>query len=194
MKKNWTKILTITLEIIMIIIASFLVIRNVCYTAIIVNQSSMNPTLNDGDYGYAIKTKHALNNIKRFDIVIFKLEENNEKKDLIKRIIGLPYEEIEFKDDSDLYVNNVLIEQNFIDKETKKLTNIGLKQKKFIVPENQYFVLGDNRGISYDSRNFGYIEKNSIFGILKIITKHYSNYNNETNKYEKEEFIPFKFF
>ena len=158
MKKNWTKILTITLEIIMIIIASFLVIRNVCYTAIIVNQSSMNPTLNDGDYGYAIKTKHALNNIKRFDIVVIK----EGKEEIIKRIIGIPGEHISYKNNK-LYVNDKVLEENF---DFRKTNDFNLEEicSCNSIPEGKYLVLGDNRPISKDSRMIGLIDEKDILG------------------------------
>lgn len=186
-KKKILFILSNILQVVLITVCSFLIVRNVCYNAIIVSHSSMYPTLNSGDYGYAIKTKYALDHIKRFDIVIFTLDldENDQEEDkLIKRVIGLPGETISFQGDNcDLYVNDNKISQDFIDLETQAHTGI----KTYTVPENCYFVLGDNRKNSKDSRFFGCVEKNKMEGILKVITRH-------QNDDKSMELVPFRYY
>lgn len=186
-------LLSITVQIVLIIVCSMLLIRNVCYEAIVVSQSSMDPTLKDGDYGYAIKTKYALDNIHRFDIIIFNEDSKKENNKLIKRVIGLPGETIEFRGtDCSLYVNDEKIEQNFISLEEQSKTGNWNESRFYQIPENSYFVLGDNRGVSYDSRSFGCIEKEAIFGILKVVVGHYTNFDN--GNYDSKELGPFRYF
>ncbi len=118
---------------------------------IIVNGNSMAPTLNDGDKILYKKT----DSFKRFDIIVFK----NDSNTLIKRIYGLPGETI-IINNGKIYINSTeLIDDNYAYNYTDGDNNITLG-------DNQYFVLGDNREISLDSRHFGPIEKNSIKGIV----------------------------
>ena len=95
-------------------------------------------------------------NYERFDIVVFDYGDSK----LVKRIIGLPGETIEYKN-GELYINNQKVDDPFANK-TKdfKLSDLNLE----VIPENTYFVLGDNRTNSSDSRIIGPISKDSING------------------------------
>ncbi len=168
MKKKILKIGLVILELILVGVCSLILVRNICYTPIVISETSMYPTLQDGDYGYVINTNYALNNIKRFDVVTCKVE--NREYELIKRVIGLPNETIEFRgEDCQLWVingdNEELIDQDFVSSEVKSYTGNG----KYVIPEDSYFVLGDNRKVSVDSRSFGTVEKENITGILKVV-------------------------
>lgn len=176
MKKKILSIISNILFVVLILSATFLVVRNTCYIAIVVSGNSMNPTLKTNEYGYANKTKLAINNIERFDIITFDVEREDGTTGLIKRVIGLPGETIEFKgEECSLYVNNVYVEQNFITKDVQKLTgnnlNYGYKLNTPITLGNDsYFVLGDNRGVSHDSlHGLGLVNKSSIVGVLTCI-------------------------
>ena len=87
---------------------------------------------------------------------------------MVKRVIGLPGEHIEYKDNK-LYVNGSLVLENNISVETKdfKLEDIGYET----IPKDMYFVLGDNRTNSSDSREFGLVKKDEIIG--KIVMRLY---------------------
>ena len=87
---------------------------------------------------------------------------------MVKRVIGLPGEHIEYKDNK-LYVNGSLVLENNISVETKdfKLEDIGYET----IPKDMYFVLGDNRTNSNDSREFGLVKKDEIIG--KIVMRLY---------------------
>ena len=104
------------------------------------------------------KIDYTINEADRFDIVVFE-RENGEK--LIKRVIGLPGEKVEYKDNK-LYIN---------DKEIK--TSIEFEQTNdFLYEEVEdyaYFVLGDNRNNSIDSRMIGTISKDNIIGTVKLV-------------------------
>jgi len=146
-------------RIIPILIIAVVLITKTCIIDIaIVKGDSMNPTLKNNDLLLYSKIN---NNYSRFDIVIMKID----NKYYIKRIIGLPGETIEYKDDK-LLVNKEIVDEPF---NTTKTSDFTLNQicSYEIIPENKYFVLGDNRENSYDSRNYGLVDASNIKG--KII-------------------------
>lgn len=135
------------------------------------------PTIHDGDFILMTGiTSHK--QIHRFDIV--EVRSAALKEDIIKRVIGLPGEEISYKNDH-LYIDGKLVEEpffklSFIQKEKREL---GLTQYtrdfKIKLKHNEYFVLGDNRPLSYDSRYFGPIHIEDIRaknGYIIYPTKH----------------------
>ena len=108
------------------------------------------------------KIGYRINGLKRFDIVVIKY--NNEK--IIKRVIGLPGDYIEYKDNI-LYVNGKEIKEEYKRDITNNFSLKDLGYEK--IPENKYLVLGDNRSISKDSRIIGLIDKEDIEGYTGII-------------------------
>lgn len=125
---------------------------------------SMKGTLDAGDVTIVNKLVYKFRTIKRNEIVSI----NQKDKIMVKRVIGLPGEHIEYKDNK-LYVNGSLILENNISVETKdfKLEDIGYET----IPKDMYFVLGDNRNNSSDSREFGLVKKDEIIG--KIVMRLY---------------------
>lgn len=122
----------------------------------------MVPTLLDGDIMILDKIGYRINGLKRFDIVVIKY--NNGK--IIKRVIGLPGDYIEYKDNI-LYVNGKEIKEEYKRDITNNFSLKDLGYEK--IPENKYLVLGDNRSISKDSRIIGLIDKEDIEGYTGII-------------------------
>ena len=129
-----------------------------------VSGASMYPTLHNGDRMVLSK----IGDIHRFDVVILKAPDEN--VEYIKRVIGMPGDTIEMKSGV-LYINGKKVDQPFINTEALA------KQTVFIddftlesltgeskVPEGKYFVLGDNRGVSKDSRMIGFINRSAIEG------------------------------
>jgi len=142
------------IAIYIIIIISVVLFRTFIATPVKVNGTSMMPTLYDKEI--LILTKNT-NNIKRFDIIVLKYGDER----LVKRVIGLPGEYIKYVNNQ-LYVNNELIEEPF---STTPMHNFDIKSVGYaVVPPNHYFVLGDNRTASKDSRFFGPISINDIIG------------------------------
>lgn len=124
-----------------------------------VDGNSMQPTLKDNDIILYYKSKK---NIKRFNIIIFKRNNNL----FIKRVIGLPGDSIKYIDNT-LYVNDNPIEEDF----QKSITNdfnISDITSSDVIPNNKLFVLGDNRLFSTDGRSFGFIDINDVNGIMII--------------------------
>ena len=146
----------------LIIIVVVVFIRTFIATPVRVDGSSMVPTLKNNDI--LILNKLA-RNYKRFDIVVVRA--HNAK--LVKRIIGLPGESIEYKDNK-LYINGKVI-KDVTPEETDDFSLEELYGMKKI-PDGYYFVMGDNRDGSSDSRDYriGLIKKNNILGktILRI--------------------------
>ena len=141
-----------------IVIIIVLLIKQFIVTPIRVNGASMNDTLYDKDIMILDKISYNFKDINRFDIVVIK--KNGEY--LIKRVIGLPGETVEYKDNK-LYINNELVEEEFLND-----TIITDNYKSGIIPEDMYVVLGDNRTNSLDSREFGFVSKNDILGKINI--------------------------
>lgn len=140
-----------------LVIVVIILIKHYIASPIRVNQTSMSPTLHDKDIMILNKISYRFNDIERFDIVVFKYEGDY----LIKRVIGLPGESIEYKDNY-LYVNGKKVEENFTKEKTSDFKIEELDAKK--VPEDSYFVVGDNRVNSKDSRIIGFIPKEQIVG------------------------------
>lgn len=138
------------------IIILVLLFKHFLYTPIVVHGESMMPTLHDKDIMILDKISPRISGYKRFDIVVVKIPGET----LIKRIVGLPGEKIEYKDGK-LYINDKVVKDKYNNDNTEDFFSITLDK-------NQYFVLGDNRGNSVDSRIVGPINKNKILGRAKL--------------------------
>lgn len=156
-----------------IFLAAIISLRVFLFTPVTVNGESMEPTLNDKDKLIISK----IGEFNRFDIVVFRTEGN---KLLIKRIIGMPGDKIEYINDL-LYINGEAYEETFIKEARKKHKQQYSEDSLFTnnfsilelgsetVPENTIFVLGDNRTKSEDSRAFGFISFDDVIGTSKFL-------------------------
>ena len=124
---------------------------------------SMSSTLESQDIVLLSRSHYRLFDMKRFDVIAF---EYADTKYLIKRVIGLPGDKVEYKNNT-LYVNDEIVEEDFLDghqTENFSLVSMGYE----IIPEGKYLVLGDNRENSLDSRSFGLIDEEDILGKVSI--------------------------
>ncbi|WP_243495739.1 signal peptidase I [Priestia aryabhattai] len=160
-----------------IIIACILafVVREYILAPIVVDGESMMPTLKNDEHIILNEVgKNKASNIKRFDIIVFHA---TKEKDYIKRVIGLPGDHIEYRNDT-LYVNGKKYEEPYLDQYKKEMVTGPLtedfKLEEFTgsktVPEGQLFVMGDNRKYSLDSRSpkVGTISVDKIVGKAKL--------------------------
>ena len=161
MKKETIKELLIYLGIIVFVV----LLRTFIITPVRVDGTSMNSTLNDGDIMILNKINYRFNDIERFDIVVIKYY----KERFIKRVIGLPGETIKYID-NELYINNIKVEEHFLQEETDDYSYEGF------IPENCYFVMGDNRRDSLDSRSFGCVNKEEILGSANLVLFPFKNF------------------
>ena len=126
--------------------------------------SSMESKYKDQDIVILNKLHYRFFKIKRFDVVSLKYDGS---KYLIKRVIGLPGDKIEYKNNK-LFINGKKIEEHFLDKGTNtedfSLTTLGYEK----IPKDMYLVLGDNRENSLDSREIGLIKRKDILGKIKL--------------------------
>lgn len=147
----------------LLIVIVVVLIRTFLFTPVVVVGDSMVPTLEDKQILLLDKISYRFKKIERFDIVVIKLG----KKEIIKRIIGLPGETIEYKNNI-LYVNGEAIHSDYeFDTEDFTIEDIG-KDLYHSIPDNEYLVLGDNRIVSADSRIIGFINKKDILGKTNI--------------------------
>ncbi len=145
-----------------IIIVTVLFIKAFIVTPIKVNGESMQPTLHEGDIMILNETAYYFSEPKRFDIVVV----NMPNEYLIKRVIGLPGEHIEYIDNI-LYVDGKKVKENFKHGKTENF-NIE-KLGSTTIPDNCYLVLGDNRENSLDSRELGFIKEEQLLGKTSLI-------------------------
>jgi len=139
-------------------------ITSFVFLSVMVDGNSMAPTLINGEKAITDGLFYKMGGIDRFDIVI--LEEKGFDEKLVKRVVGLPGEKIRYEKGV-LYVNGKVVEEKFITKEVamKTVTAYGNDTFECTLGKNEYFVLGDNRGNSTDSRYFGPIKKSQIKGV-----------------------------
>ncbi len=155
------------LPILAAIIIAF-VINKLIFFNVTVPTGSMLPTINLGDK-ILVTRVHNKNNLKHGDIIVFHSDELGE--DLIKRLIGLPNDEVEIKADGSVYINNKIITESYI-------VYPGGKTGKFKVPQGSYFFMGDNRINSLDARYWEepYIPYKDIMGKARIIISPFSRF------------------
>lgn len=160
-KDNIIKFLKDIFPYVLIIILVVL-IRTFIVTPAQVDGSSMKPSLNDNNLVILNKLDYRLNDIKRFDVVVVDIK--TEK--IIKRVIGLPGDTVSYKNKT-LYINGKKVEENFThtnDTRDFKLGDIGYQK----IPGDKYFVVGDNRNNSMDSRIIGLVDKDQILGSVSF--------------------------
>lgn len=154
-----------------VLIVVILLIRTYLFVPIMVSGNSMVPTLNNGDVMILNKFSYLVNDIERFDIVVV----DYENEYIIKRVIGLPGDYVEYKNDI-LYVNGKKIKEVYDREYTEDFNLNDLNIEK--IPNNYYLVLGDNRPISKDSRKIGLIDKKNIKGSTNFILFPFSRFGN----------------
>ena len=147
-----------------IIVVVVVLFRTFIATPVRVDGSSMDSTLKDGDILILNKLDK---NYERFDVVVVNVTIDGKTSKLVKRIIGLPGENIEYKN-NELYINGKKLE----DVSTERTNNFSLEDLYNInnIPKGSYFVMGDNRNNSRDSRDYtvGLIKKEDIVGTTTI--------------------------
>lgn len=153
-----------TIQSILIATSIFLVIYMFLFRPFQVNGESMFPNFQDGEYVLTNLVTLKMAPLTRGDVVVFKAPPDPEK-DFIKRVIGLPGDTIMIKDGT-VYVNgNALNEEQYLHPDIKTYSGSFLKENEIItVPDDQYFVMGDNRPYSSDSREWGFVKKDEMIG------------------------------
>lgn len=169
-KKNevweWAKAILIAFSIAALI-------RFFLFTPIVVDGESMMPTLHHGDRMVVNKIGYEIGTPERFEIVVFHAPE---EKNYIKRIVGLPGDHIAYKNDQ-LFINGEVVAEPYLD-EFKEQIPEGTLTEDFTleertqlseIPEGYFFVMGDNRRYSKDSRIIGLVSEDEIIGTTSLV-------------------------
>jgi signal peptidase I len=128
------------------------------YQPVRVEGTSMLPRLEDHDRLFINKFVYHIESIERGDIVVFHYPRDPEKS-YIKRVIGLPGDRI-WIDNGHVWVNGVELDESYVPDRFRDSRSMA----ETVLPEESYFVMGDHRSISSDSREFGAVERDLIYG------------------------------
>jgi signal peptidase I len=153
-----------TVQTLLLVFAFFLVIYVFLFRPFRVSGNSMDPTFFDKQYILTNLIALKLGTPKIGDVIVFKAP-NDPEKDFIKRVIGTPRDTILLKD-GNVYVNGKLFDQSlFLNTPVKTYGGSFLREGEAItIPSDSYFVMGDNRAGSSDSREWGFVPFKSIIG------------------------------
>lgn len=150
------------------------IIRFFLFTPIVVDGESMMPTLENGDRMVVNKIGYMVGEPDRFDIVVFHAPE---QKNYIKRVIGLPGDHVEYKNDQ-LYINGKAIDEPYLDQYKSEISEGTLTEDftmeetaalLYEIPKGQIFVMGDNRRYSKDSRHIGLVDIDEVIGNTSLV-------------------------
>lgn len=151
------------LQVVIFAVSIFLFIYLLVLQPHKIKGASMEPNFHDGEYLLTDKVSYRFGEPNRGDVIVFKAPPTY-KDEFIKRVIALPGEEVKVEGGS-IYVNGRVLSEEYLPKDTRILSGKYTEEgKPVVVPNDAYFVLGDNRDHSLDSRNIGPIEKQHITG------------------------------
>lgn len=161
MKGVLKEILSTSLYLLVVLCMTYLVIHFVGQRTV-VDGSSMESTLQDGDNLIVDKISYRFHDPERFDIVVFPYQYKKHTF-YIKRIIGLPGETVQIDEEGNIYINGEVLEEHY-GKEV--ILNPGIAYEPITLRDGEYFVLGDNRNNSSDSRDpsVGVLPRNILIG------------------------------
>ena len=144
--------------------AIFVIIYFFLFRPFQVNGASMYPTYENGELIITNIVTLRFQPIKRGDVIVFKAPPN-EEKDFIKRIVGMPEERISAQGGNVFINGNKLDESSYLPLEVKTYGGSFLNENSPVsIPAGSYFVMGDNRNFSSDSREWGFVQKEKIIG------------------------------
>ena len=161
MKKTLKEILSTSIYLLIVLVLTFLVVTYVGQRTK-VSGSSMEPTLSDGDNLIVDKISYRFNDPERFDIIVFPFR-YAERTYYIKRIIGLPGETVYIDEEGHIYIDGEILKE-YYGKEI--IADPGRAYEPITLGEDEYFVMGDNRNNSSDSRDpvVGNIHRDEFIG------------------------------
>lgn len=192
--KALKKILIVFILIISLFVTSSLIYFLICCEKVVINGSSMETTLVEGQLGVYIKKKYLLQPLERFDIIVF---DSYQDSLYIKRIIGMPGENVTINKNGDIYINNEKIQQDFLSSSQEYYAtylNQANVYMNVVLKEDEYFVLGDHRSVSYDSRFFGPIKESDIEGKYVLSYGKYLKYDSSTSNGSNFKLFPLEIY
>jgi signal peptidase I len=142
--------------VVSVVVSAFIIIF--LYQPVRVEGTSMLPVLEDQDRLFINKLAYRVGEIRRGDVVVF-LYPHDHEKSYIKRVIALPGDDLKI-DHGQVYVNGTPVKESYVPKRFAD----DRSQADMTVPPHEYFVMGDHRSISSDSRDFGPVDRELIYG------------------------------
>jgi signal peptidase I len=142
--------------VVSVVVSAFIIIF--LYQPVRVEGTSMLPMLEDQDRLFINKMAYKIGEIHRGDVVVFRYP-HDQTKSYIKRVIALPGDDLRI-DHGRVYVNGRVVKEKYVPTQFADDRSLpGL-----VIPDNEYFVMGDHRSISSDSRDFGPVDRDLIYG------------------------------
>lgn len=154
--------------VIVVAVTAALVVRAFVLQQFAVSGHSMDTTLHDGDRVLVNKLSYRMHDPNRGDVVVLKTIEGAGERDLIKRVVALPGETVEYRN-CVLFIDDRELIEPYLDPTVVTPTSCGGDQSKLTIPANHVFVMGDNRGGSKDSRDIGPIDYQDLLGRAFVI-------------------------
>ena len=156
------------LQIVVLAFALFLFMYLLVFQPHKIKGNSMQPNFPDGEYLLTDKVTYRFEQPKRGDVIVFKAP-TDESEEYIKRIIGLPGDTISLKEGK-IFINGKQLDESYLPQSLETFGSSFLKEGEEIkVTDNVFFVLGDNRPFSSDSRTWGFVDKSKITGRAWLI-------------------------
>jgi signal peptidase I len=168
LKKIYYFILDIA-QTLILAVAAFVIVYMFLFRPFQVKGESMFPTYHDSEYLITNIISQRFGSNKLGDVIVFKAP-NAPEKDYIKRVIGVPGDKVMIKDEQ-VYLNGKLLDESaFLKPEVKTYGgSFAHEGEEILVPNDNLFVLGDNRSYSSDSREWGFVPKKNIIGTAIIV-------------------------
>lgn len=149
-------------EVIAIAFLPLFVVHQFLARPFIVQGASMEPNFQDGNYLVVDVASYKLGDVHRGDVVVFHYP-GNRALYYIKRVVGLPGDSVSF-DGGKIFINNKELEEAYLPSNLETTS----PKREFDLGKDQYFVMGDNRNASFDSRSWGPVSKSDIVGAVKL--------------------------
>ena len=162
MHKKWSALLEYGLYLLILLVV-LIIVPKFLMEKILVDGASMENSLFHGEHILIEKVSRYFDGPDRFDIVVFHKQKGTEKRTYVKRVIGLPGETVQIVGTT-ILINGEPLEENF---GKDPIVHAGLAAEPVVLGENEYFVLGDNRTVSADSRSsqIGIVKKSDLDGV-----------------------------
>ena len=154
--------------VVAVAISAALLVRAFVLQQFAVEGDSMYSTLHTGDRVLVNKLSYRLHDPRRGDVVVLKTIESIGEKDLIKRVVALPGETVEYRQ-CVLLVNGIVVVEPYLDPAVVFASHCGADQSALLVPDESVFVMGDNRAGSKDSRDLGAISYDDLIGRAFVV-------------------------
>lgn len=155
------------IEVVLVAVIAVFVIRNFLVQPFLVSGDSMRPNFSSGDYLLVDEMSYRFREPQRGEVVVFKYP-GDESTYYIKRIVGLPGERIAIKDGQVTVFNKNYLSGLVLDENYLPIATLTDGNEEVVLKNSEYFVMGDNRNYSFDSRKWGNLQKAEIIGLVRL--------------------------